>query len=983
MSLNHQHFDSRDFSLKPVTAVLGPTNTGKTHFALERMCAHESGMIGLPLRLLAREVFDKMVARKGARAVALMTGEEKIIPPNAKYWVCTVEAMPLDIDVAFLAIDEVQLAADRERGRIFTHRILHARGQAETLMLGSDTMYGILKRLIPDIGYLSRPRFSQLVHAGSKKISRLPRRTAIVAFSTDAVYSIAELIKRQRGGAAVVMGALSPRTRNAQAALYQEGEVDYLVATDAIGMGLNMDIDHVAFAGSKKYDGKNNRHLFPGEMGQIAGRAGRHIKDGTFGTTGDCPPLNDELAQLIENHEFDPVTALQWRSNALDFTSLPALLRSLEKKPPREELVRARMDDDEDALRRLVKQFDIKDRAKGGAALKLLWEVCQTPDFRKVTPDQHAAQMGDIFRQLLDKGRLPEKWIEPRLERYSRLEGDVDALSHRIAHVRTWTYLTHRAGWLDNATYWQERARSIENALSDKLHEKLSQRFIDRRTSVLLKKLKDDAPLLAGVNADGEVTVEGEFVGRLIGFQFVLDPRAKGTQAKAVSYAALKALQPELAARAAAIATAKNEDFSLAEDGSIWWRQSAVAKLEKGPMALRPNIRLVATEHMPPQSVPRIEDRVREWFASKVEGVLLPLVSLQKAVNMASSADEKDGLSANARGIGFRMVENFGAISRAAITSEVKALEQPERIALRKLGVRFGEFTLFLPALLKPAPAQMLSLLWALWTDNDPSKIEPPKAGLTSIPNNKDLPQSYYYASGYRPSGARAVRIDMLERLAELIRAARQEADMREGFAISPNMMSLVGCSGEDFEGILKSIGLKKNTITKMVPAKELVGETVAATAEPSVPDTEAKTDISQPENSAVEVAPTTDVIEEPTTPTDDEQVEAKAAAPEASEKPVEETASTEPTGPMEEVTLELWKSAPRPQARAPGRPQNKFHGKDAKKPSGKHKGKKDFQGKGKGKPKGPRTYSSEAPRSKKEADPNSPFAALAALKND
>ncbi len=801
----------------PVTAVLGPTNTGKTHYALERMAAYESGMIGLPLRLLAREVYEKLKAKKSPRQVALVTGEEKIIPTNATYFVCTVEAMPLEREVAFMAIDEIQLAADHERGRIFTERLLLARGTQETLLLGSDTMRPILKRLIPDIGFVGRERFSHLAFGGHKKVTRLPRRSAIVGFSAEAVYSIAELIRRQRGGAAIVMGALSPRTRNAQAELYQSGEVDYLVATDAIGMGLNMDIDHVAFAGTRKYDGRNMRHLFPAELAQVAGRAGRHVSDGTFGTTADCPPLDEEVAQAIEEHEFDPVTALQWRSVALDFNSMPALIKALERKPERMELVRARMDDDEDSLRRLSAMDDISALARGGAALKLLWEVCQTPDFRKVSPDQHAKMLGDIYRQLIDRGRIDENWISSQVNRLDRLEGDVDALTHRIAHIRTWTYLSHRNGWLDNTPYWQERTRAIEDRLSDALHEKLTQRFIDRRTSLLLKRLKDDAPLLAGVTAEGEVIVEGEFVGRLIGFQFVLDPRAKGPHAKAVRHAALTALKPELAARAAALANAKDEDFTLTDGGVIWWRHSAVARLEKGPTPLRPNLKMVAIEHLPVNALPRIEDRLREWFAAKVEGLLLPLVSLQKAINLTSGG-EAEMLAAPTRGLAFRLVENFGATSRTQVASEVKELPQEERGKLRKLGVRFGEYTIHMPTLLKPAAARLLTMLWALWADKDPEQLELPKAGLTSIPLNQDMPHAFYYATGYRPSGQRAVRIDMLERLAQEIRGAREKADMREGFEITTRMMSLVGCSGEEFDSILKSLGLRKNTVKKMVP---------------------------------------------------------------------------------------------------------------------------------------------------------------------
>ncbi|ADM10453.1 ATP-dependent DNA helicase [Parvularcula bermudensis HTCC2503] len=994
-----------------VTAVLGPTNTGKTHYALERMMAYAGGMIGLPLRLLAREVYEKLVARRGERAVALVTGEEKIIPRAARYFVCTVEAMPLEREVPFLAIDEVQLAADPERGRVFTDRLLHARGQHETLFLGSDTMRPLLKRLIDDIDFVSRDRFSNLTFAGHKKVTRLPRRSAIVAFSADSVYSIAELVRRQRGGAAVVMGALSPRTRNAQAALYNEGEVDYLVATDAIGMGLNMDIDHVAFAGASKFDGRQSRRLLPAEVGQIAGRAGRHVRDGTWGTTADCRPLPDDLIEQVTNHRFDPVQALQWRNPTLDFRSLPALLRALEQKPPRPELVRARMDDDEDTLRRLTRRHDIHDRARGGAALKLLWEVCQVPDFRKVTPDQHAAMLGEIYLQLLDRGEIPSAFVMTQLKRLTRLDGDVDALSNRIAHVRTWTYLSHRAGWLENAPHWQDEARALEDALSDTLHEKLTQRFIDRRTSVLLKKLKDDAPLLAGVTDDGEVIVEGEFVGRLLGFQFILDPRAKGPHAKAVRYAALKALRPELAARAAALAAAGFHEFSLRDGGLIWWRQSVVAQLEKGPLPLRPNFRLVAVDHLPAQCLPRIEDRIRAFIADQVESLASPLVGLQKAANEVTEG--ADILGPGARGVAFRLIENFGAVSRRQIASEIKALEQDERAKLRKLGVRFGEYTIHIPSLLKPAPAQFLALLWALWDDQDLDNLTPPQAGATSVEFDETLPHAFYFASGYRPSGKRAVRIDMLERLAGEVRQAREAAG-KEGFETTSRMMSLVGASGEDFEGILLSLGFKKATITKTVPKRTLSlkpkeergparpadategdaaeGEAApadAATAAPGevtiqVPTTQTPPDMAAPKVAADSEAPAADGA---TIPPSEEELppSPQAAAVEASPKPTEET---------ETVEVTVWHWSP-PRAKREGERRGKPKGKrgdDApttsrersdRGPGGKGKGKgQRGKPKDKAKDQGPRTFSSGPKRSGKEPDPDSPFAVLASLKD-
>jgi ATP-dependent RNA helicase SUPV3L1/SUV3 len=966
-----------------VTAVLGPTNTGKTFFALERMAAHSSGMIGLPLRLLAREVYQKMVDRRGERAVAMVTGEEKIIPPNPNYWVCTVEAMPLEREVSFLAIDEVQLAADPERGRIFTDRILHARGRHETLLLGSDTMAPVLKRLIPEIEFLGRERFSQLSFIGHKKVTRLPPRSAVVAFSTENVYAIAELIRRQRGGAAVVMGALSPRTRNAQAALYNEGEVDYLVATDAIGMGLNMDIDHVAFAQGRKFDGRNARDLTPAEVAQIAGRAGRHVKDGSWGSTADCRPFDEEVIERVEEHAFEPVRALQWRNPSLRFDSVPALFNSLEAPPIEDALVRARMDDDEGALRRLLSRHDIREAARGGAALRLLWEVCQIPDFRKVTPDQHALMLGELYHQLIDRGRIDRDWASNQLAKLDNTKGNVDAISNRIAHVRTWTYLSHRAGWLDDSGFFQNEARRIEDKLSDVLHERLTQRFVDRRTSVLLKRLKDDAPLLAGVRKNGEVVVEGEFVGRLLGFQFILDPKVQGPHEKAVRFAALKALQPELMARASALASAQADAFTLHPDGTIWWRQGAVARLVKGPQPLRPDFKFVAMEHMPASAVAAIDERIRRFIADRVEGLAGPLVQLQRALNRPS--DDPEGLKPNARGVAFRLVENFGAISRRPVAEEVRALTQDERSGLRKLGVRFGEYTLHMPALLKPAPAQFLGLLWALWSGNDPERFPLPQAGATSVPADEAVPHAFWYAVGYRPSGKRAVRIDMLERLAQEIRQAREGAS-KQGFETNQRMMSLVGVSGEDFEEILKNLGYRKQTVEREVipiapvvadPASETVDDP-AATAARTLPQDEkaaapaeaseaapAEASEAAPAEAAAETPPPASAPEEP------EMAEAGAEgdAPGSSEE-------TPGTPEMETVTL--WRFQP-PRARqnkgGPARGKPGERGPKGAKPGG--KGKRPPKG-----DRGPRQFSS-GPKKRKEADPDSPFAVLADLKKD
>jgi len=945
-------------------------------------------MIGLPLRLLAREIYDRVVQAKGPRAVALVTGEEKIIPPNARYWVATVEAMPLEREVEFLAIDEAQLAADPERGRIFTSRILHARGTAETLLLGADTLRPVLQRLFRNIQFLSRDRFSTLTYKGPKKVSRLPRRTAIVGFSSDAVYAIAELIRRQRGGAAVILGALSPRTRNAQAELYHAGEVDFLVATDAIGMGLNMDIDHVAFAAQRKFDGRYSRPLTPAEMAQIAGRAGRHIRDGSFGVTADCPPLDEGLVDAIENNHFEPIRALQWRSEQIDLSSLPALMHSLGRPSERPELIRTQRASDEDALHRVIKRSDIRDMAKGGAALTLLWDICQIPDFRKVAMDQHARLLGDIYMLLMNDGRIGDAWLEPRVARLDRMDGDIDALSSRIAHIRTWTYLSHRATWLENAPYWQERTRSIEDQLSDALHQRLTKRFVDRRTSTLIKRLKDDTPLLAGVTEDGEVIVEGQFVGRLLGFEFIADPRATGAEAKSLRAAGEKALRPVLAARAAALANADANELTLKDDGAVWWRSAQVARLEKGPAPLRPNVIVSGLDKITVNMRSRVEDRLKDFVTAKIEALLYPLVALQNAAN----APGDDGLKGLTKGVAYRLVENFGATSRTQFGDDLKKIEQEERAKMRKIGVRFGEYTLHMPALLKPAPANLLTILWALWTDRKAGETPPPKAGLVCVKINETMPHAYYYASGYRPSGLRAIRIDMLERLANLIRTARNNGKSREGFEATSQMMSLVGCSGEDFEAILRSLGFRQHTVKRKAAPKTPASVAVAEASSTETPT--ATTDAGvvvvaeekqpAPAGDAIE-AITSEQAAPPLTPA---ETTTEATAPGDSEEPgspatneattIQDVAaaSAEIAPEAEETEITVWRLAPR---RTPPKPRRETKPNTRQdKSTGRGKARPPHRG-GDQKRAAPR----RAPPREKKADPNSPFAVLAGLKDE
>jgi ATP-dependent RNA helicase SUPV3L1/SUV3 len=829
-----------------VKAVLGPTNTGKTHYAIERMLGHESGIIGLPLRLLAREVYDKVKAKKGAGVVALITGEEKILPPHAKYFICTVEAMPQDRPVSFLAVDEIQLAADPDRGHIFTNRLLHARGQDETLFLGAETMRQKLKGLIGNISFTTRPRFSHLSYMGPKKVSRLPRRTAIVGFSTDNVYSIAELIRQQRGGAAVVLGALSPRTRNAQVELYQSGEVDFLVATDAIGMGLNMDVDHVAFSDIRKFDGRGYRDLQASELAQIAGRAGRYMNDGTFGTTAECPQISQDLIEQIEEHDFEPIRALQWRNSRLDYSSLVNLIRSLEMKAPQRGLMRAREADDLVALRALVANSEMTKLVLGPEGVRKLWEVCQIPDFRKVMADEHANLLSNVFSRLMvGDGHLDEDWVAGHVNRLDRTDGDLDTLSNRIAHTRTWTFISNRSGWLRDPAHWQDRTRAVEDTLSDALHERLTQRFIDRRTNHLIRRLKSDEALMAAINKDGEVTVEGEYVGRINGFRFLTDTRIQtggALEAKALRTAATKAIEPEIVSRASRFVASPDEAIDLRSDGTVWWQGGQVARLAPGEAAMRPVLELIVDTLMPSAYREQVQGRLQTWFSAHLEKELAPLKVLDTAVNAPVKEGSTTQLSGLARGVGYQLLEELGFLNRANVVDDIKSLDQAARAQLRKLGVRFGEFSIFMPALLKPAPAKTLVILRAVADTRQKDGVhhQPMPAGLTSLEGDKAVPNATYNAAGFRRCGHRIVRLDMLERLATLIRdqktqqiqerkaagklpivcftfpsfkAPKAVKAPRGAFEITPDMMSLVGCSGDDFAEILRSLGYRKITL--------------------------------------------------------------------------------------------------------------------------------------------------------------------------
>jgi ATP-dependent RNA helicase SUPV3L1/SUV3 len=889
-----------------VTAVLGPTNTGKTHLAIERLLGHSSGMIGLPLRLLAREVYNKIADRAGLDSVALITGEEKIKPKNPRYWVSTVEAMPRDLDVSFLAVDEIQIAADLERGHVFTDRILNRRGRDETLLLGAATMRPIIERLLPGASIVTRPRLSQLAFAGDRKITRQPRRTAIVAFSADEVYAIAELVRRQHGGAAVVLGSLSPRTRNAQVSMFQNGDVDYLVATDAVGMGLNLDVDHVAFASDRKYDGYQFRRLNPSEFAQIAGRAGRATRDGTFGTTGRCAPFEPELVNALQNHTFDSVKVLQWRNSKLDFSSLGALQVALALPPNHEVLTRAPIAEDLRVLDHAARDAQVRDMAHGKQAVERLWDACQIPDYRKIAPAAHAELVTTLFGFLMRAGKIPDAWFATQVDQADRIDGDIDTLSGRIAQIRTWTFVANRPDWLKDPEHWQETTREVENKLSDALHERLTERFVDRRTSVLMRRLRENASLNTEIGKTGEVIVEGHAIGRLDGFTFAPETAEAGSDAKALQAAAQKALAGEIDARAEKLAAAPDENFVLTSDGTVRWTGDAVAKLMAADDALHPRLRIIADERLTGASREKVQARLDLWLKTHIEKLLGPLFELSKAEDVTGIA----------RGIAFQLVEALGVLERSKIAAEMKDLDQPSRAALRKYGVRFGAYHIYFPGLLKPAARSLASLLWAEKQDNaDLAALSGAQhmasSGRTSFPVDKALPRDAYRVLGYRQCGERAVRVDILERLADLIRPALAWRETTpgakppgafdgRGFVVTQAMTSLTGSAGEDFASVLRALGYRMDRRPPL-PPKPAAVETPAAESTP----VESATAEGMPvEAASIEAAsseaPSSEALDAPVEAASDAPAEVVAEAvsePKASESAVGEPAALAVSG--------------------------------------------------------------------------------------
>jgi ATP-dependent RNA helicase SUPV3L1/SUV3 len=782
-----------DFARAPLTAILGPTNTGKTHLAVERMCGHSSGMIGFPLRLLAREVYDRVVKLKGERSVALITGEEKILPKDARWFLCTAESMPvlsgrpgrpaegpMERDVAFVAIDEAQLGADPERGHVFTDRMLHARGREETMILGSDTLAPMVRALLPTAEIIGRPRFSTLSYAGPSKLSRLPPRSAIVAFSAEQVYAIAEMLRRMRGGAAVVMGALSPRTRNAQVAMYQAGEVDYLVATDAVGMGLNMDVSHVAFAGLSKFDGHRRRRLTPAEMAQIAGRAGRHQRDGTFGAL----TLEGELAaefrpeeiEAIEEHRFAPLDHLYWRESDPDFRSIEALIRSLERRPTAPGLRAAPEAVDLAVLKRLGEDPEVSERAKGQDRVRRLWAACGLPDFRKTGADHHARLVARIYMHLTEgEGRIPQGWYAAQVAQLDNVQGDIDTLADRIAGVRTWAYIAHRADWLADPEAMAERTREVEEKLSDALHERLTQRFVDRRTSVLLRDIgrKGAGEFPVIVDEQGEVTVASFPIGRMEGFSFEVDPAARHADRKMLLATAERRLGGEYEKRAAALVADTDVHFTLRTDASapvaLLWRGHEVARLGPGKNLLSPRVLIDRRlDRLSERGRDAVVERLNLWVRHQVERALGPL-------REAGLAAHDPATPPAARAILAMLVDEGGIVPRETVGKALASLAREQRQLITRLRIRIGALDLFMSDVLKPEARRWRTALRAAASGEAMPPLPPESAVVLPCPPNGE--QRHLQRLGFRALGPQMLRVDLVERLARHAHEARSGGD--------------------------------------------------------------------------------------------------------------------------------------------------------------------------------------------------------------
>ncbi len=788
-----------------ITAVLGPTNTGKTHMAIETMLNFESGILGFPLRLLAREVYEKILKRVNPAKVALITGEEKIIPMNAKYFLCTVESMPIDKNVEFVGVDEIQMCADHERGHIFTDRLLNLRGEKLTMFLGSHTMKNIIGSLKEDVEFISKERFSKLTYSGQKKISRLQRKTAIIAFSIEEIYAIAELVRRQKGGAAIVMGTLSPKTRNSQVRLYESGDVDYLVATDAIGMGINMDINDVYFTSLKKFDGKKLRRLNLAEISQIAGRAGRHINDGNFGITGDCENLTSEEVELVENHKLESIQKIFWRNSNLDFRSFEKLINSLDERPNENFLRRINDCEDEKILKYFLKNNSKLSIANEKYILETLWDCCQIPDFVKHTYGHHLDVVSKVFKFLTSgEKRVPNIYMREQIKNLDVLAGNVDTLANRISNVRTWAYVANKRNWIQNQDYWLERTKTLEDKLSERLHEELSKSFIDKRASVLARGLKQDAILETKIKNEREVIIDGHFIGELKGLKLNLDFKtgALDTDIKSLKKAARQGIGPELEKRVNLII--KDKSLKLNEDFKIYWLENAIAQIMPGKNYLEPNVNLITDDILDDNSRNKLISFLNDWILKFINLELKDLVNLNKFKQKNNYV----------RALCYQLFENNGVLKRDSVKEFIKNLNQEDRKTLRNKGIKIGRYHIFLHRIFKPSAVTTRVLLWKNFFRNN-LKLDPPKFGLNFLDSKKDLDQKFMLICGFEKFKNFFVRIDILERLFVKIIEKRVENKIK----LDSDMVNLLGCNKDNF---LKLLRLMDYKIEKMKNKNEI-----------------------------------------------------------------------------------------------------------------------------------------------------------------
>ena len=784
-------------SKNKITAVLGPTNTGKTYLAIETMLSFDSGMIGFPLRLLAREVYDKIIKKISLDKVALITGEEKIIPANAKYFLCTVESMPVNKHLDFVGIDEIQMCADHERGHIFTDRLLNLRGEKLTMFMGSSTIKNIINKLDEDTEFVNRERLSKLSYVGHKKISRINRKTAIIAFSTEEVYAIAELVRRQKGGAAIVMGSLSPKTRNAQVELYQSGDVDFLVATDAIGMGINMDLENVYFSNLKKFDGKKQRRLNMSEIGQIAGRAGRYLNDGNFGITGDCKEIAAEEVELLEGHKFEEIRMLFWRNSNLNFNNALSLIKSLEEKPNTHWLRKIHECGDEKVLRYFLKDLKRFNIENNKETLELLWECCQIPDFVKKTYGNHIEVVSKVFGFLNSKeGRITNDFMRLQLMKLDKLEGNVDSLSNRIANVRTWSYVSNKINWVENQGYWIEKTKLLEDRLSDRLHEELTKTFIDKRASVLARGLKQDIEFKTEIMEDNKVIIDDQFIGSLKGLKFEMDLKvgALETDIKSLKKAARQTVGPELQKRIGSII--ETGLIEIKDDFKIYWKDFPIAKLTTGKDYLNPDLLLIVDDILENNDKQKLSDFLEKWIKEKINYILKSLIDLRNLKESNSSI----------KALAYQLYENNGVIKREIVSDYLKKLGQDERKILRDMGVKFGRYHVFLFRLLKPEAVSLRTLLWKNFNQKY-FDLTPPTFGLNFLEDKDIKNKNFMLLCGFENFDNYYVRIDILERL--FVQIINSNNDKDKDIKLVPEMLNLLGCSKDNFKNLIKKMNYK------------------------------------------------------------------------------------------------------------------------------------------------------------------------------